>query len=60
MIGKGKSISHIRTSISYGWNQEKDAVNSLKRVRHCKVSSFFMSVRVSLSKRDVSRTSKKI
>ena len=25
MIGKGKSISHTRTSISYGWNQEKDA-----------------------------------
>ncbi|WP_350289218.1 relaxase/mobilization nuclease domain-containing protein [uncultured Croceitalea sp.] len=25
MIGKGKSISHTRASISYGWNQEKDA-----------------------------------
>ncbi|WP_394973996.1 relaxase/mobilization nuclease domain-containing protein [uncultured Croceitalea sp.] len=24
MIGKGKSISHTRASISYGWNQEKD------------------------------------
>lgn len=25
MIGKGKSISHTRTSIGYGWNQEKNA-----------------------------------
>ncbi|MCL6266978.1 relaxase/mobilization nuclease domain-containing protein [Flagellimonas myxillae] len=25
MIGKGKSISHTRASISYGWNQEKEA-----------------------------------
>ena len=25
MIGKGKSISYTRASISYGWNQEKDA-----------------------------------
>lgn len=25
MIGKGKSISHTRASISYGWNQEKNA-----------------------------------
>jgi len=25
MIGKGKSISHTKASISYGWNQEKDA-----------------------------------
>lgn len=25
MIGKGKSISHTQASISYGWNQEKDA-----------------------------------
>ena len=25
MIGKGKSISHTRASMSYGWNQEKDA-----------------------------------
>lgn len=25
MIGKGKSISHTRASIGYGWNQEKDA-----------------------------------
>lgn len=25
MIGKGKSIAHTRASISYGWNQEKDA-----------------------------------
>ncbi|MDC6364867.1 MULTISPECIES: relaxase/mobilization nuclease domain-containing protein [Flavobacteriaceae] len=25
MIGKGKSISHTRASIGYGWNQEKNA-----------------------------------
>jgi len=25
MIGKGKSISHTKASIQYGWNQEKDA-----------------------------------
>ncbi len=25
MIGKGKSISHTGASMSYGWNQEKDA-----------------------------------
>ncbi len=25
MIGKGKSIAHTGTSISYGWDQEKDA-----------------------------------
>lgn len=25
MIGKGKSISHTRASIGYGWNQEKSA-----------------------------------
>ena len=25
MIGKGKSIAHTRASISYGWNQEKEA-----------------------------------
>lgn len=25
MIGKGKAISHIRASMQYGWNQEKDA-----------------------------------
>ncbi|MDO6812256.1 relaxase/mobilization nuclease domain-containing protein [Tenacibaculum soleae] len=25
MIGKGKSISHTKASIEYGWNQEKDA-----------------------------------
>ncbi|WP_289037699.1 relaxase/mobilization nuclease domain-containing protein [uncultured Zobellia sp.] len=25
MIGKGKSISHTRASMSYGWNQEKNA-----------------------------------
>ncbi|KAA2219034.1 MULTISPECIES: relaxase/mobilization nuclease domain-containing protein [Maribacter] len=26
MIGLGKSISHTKVSISYGWNQEKEAV----------------------------------
>ena len=25
MIAKGKSISHTKTSLGYGWNQEKDA-----------------------------------
>src|SRR5690606_4475248 len=25
MIGKGKSISHTRASMMYGWNKEKDA-----------------------------------
>lgn len=25
MIGKGKSISHTKASIQYGWNEEKDA-----------------------------------
>ena len=25
MIGIGKSISHTKVSIEYGWNQEKDA-----------------------------------
>ena len=25
MIGKGKSISHTRASMGYGWNQEKNA-----------------------------------
>ncbi|MEE4248917.1 MAG: hypothetical protein V2I33_26395, partial [Kangiellaceae bacterium] len=25
MIGKGKSVSHTRASIGYGWNQEKNA-----------------------------------
>lgn len=30
MIGKGKSISHTRASMSYGWNQEKDAEIVLK------------------------------
>jgi len=25
MIGKGKAISHTKASISYGWNQDKDA-----------------------------------
>lgn len=26
MIGKGKSISHTGASMSYGWNEEKDAI----------------------------------
>lgn len=30
MIGKGKSIAHTRASMSYGWNQEKDAEVVLK------------------------------
>lgn len=30
MIGKGKSISHTGASMSYGWNQEKDAEIVLK------------------------------
>lgn len=30
MIGKGKSISHTKASMSYGWNQEKDAEIILK------------------------------
>ncbi|WP_136480920.1 relaxase/mobilization nuclease domain-containing protein [Cognatitamlana onchidii] len=30
MIGKGKSISHTRASMSYGWNQEKEAEIILK------------------------------
>lgn len=30
MIGKGKSISHTRASMSYGWNQEKEAEVILK------------------------------
>lgn len=31
MIGKGKAISHTKESISYGWNQEKDAEIVLKQ-----------------------------
>ncbi len=31
MIGKGKSIAHTGTSISYGWDQEKDAEIVLKQ-----------------------------
>ncbi|HHB51967.1 MAG TPA: mobilization protein [Saprospiraceae bacterium] len=31
MIGKGKSISHTKASIQYGWNQEKDAKVILKQ-----------------------------
>lgn len=34
MIGKGKSISHTRASMSYGWNQEKDAKIVLKEFLH--------------------------
>ncbi|GAL82174.1 mobilization protein BmgA [Algibacter lectus] len=34
MIGKGKSISHTRASMAYGWNQEKDAENVLKEFLH--------------------------
>ena len=34
MIGKGKSISHTRASMSYGWNQEKDAEVILKEFLH--------------------------
>ncbi len=34
MIGKGKSISHTRASMSYGWNQEKNAQIVLKEFLH--------------------------
>tara|TARA_R110002049_G_scaffold267422_1_gene443775 strand:+ start:302 stop:1159 length:858 start_codon:yes stop_codon:yes gene_type:complete len=34
MIGKGKSISHTRASMSYGWNQEKDAEVILREFLH--------------------------
>lgn len=34
MIGKGKSISHTRASMSYGWNQEKDSEIVLKEFLH--------------------------
>ncbi|MHB1105410.1 MAG: relaxase/mobilization nuclease domain-containing protein [Lutibacter sp.] len=34
MIGKGKSIAHTRASMSYGWNQEKDAEIVLKEFLH--------------------------
>ncbi len=34
MIGKGKSISHTRASMSYGWNQEKDAEIVLMEFLH--------------------------
>ncbi|WP_142784659.1 relaxase/mobilization nuclease domain-containing protein [Changchengzhania lutea] len=34
MIGKGKSISHTRASMSYGWNQEKDVEIVLKEFLH--------------------------
>ena len=32
MIGKGKSISHTKASMAYGWNQEKDAEIVLKEL----------------------------
>jgi hypothetical protein len=34
MIGKGKSISHTKASMSYGWNQEKDSEIVLKEFLH--------------------------
>ena len=34
MIGKGKSISHTRVLMAYGWNQEKDAEIVLKEFLH--------------------------
>mgnify|MGYP003630150223 FL=1 len=34
MIGKGKSISHTMASMSYGWNQEKDAEVVFKEFLH--------------------------
>ena len=34
MIGKGKSISHTKASMSYGWDQEKDAEILLKEFLH--------------------------
>ena len=34
MIGKGKSISHTRASMAYGWNQEKEAEIVLKEFLH--------------------------
>ena len=34
MIGKGKSISHTRASMSYGWDQEKDAEIVFKEYLH--------------------------
>jgi hypothetical protein len=34
MIGKGKSISHTKASMAYGWNQEKDAEIVLKEFLH--------------------------
>lgn len=34
MIGKGKSISHTKASMSYGWNQEKNAEVVLKEFLH--------------------------
>ena len=34
MIGKGKSISHTKASMSYGWNQEKNAEVVLKELLH--------------------------
>ena len=34
MIGKGKSIAHTQASMSYGWNQEKEAEMILKEFLH--------------------------
>ncbi|WP_445737283.1 relaxase/mobilization nuclease domain-containing protein [Mariniflexile sp.] len=34
MIGKGKSISHTKACMSYGWDQEKDAEIVLKEFLH--------------------------
>ena len=34
MIGKGKSISHTKASMAYGWNQEKDGEIILKEFLH--------------------------
>lgn len=34
MIGKGKSISHTKASMAYGWNQEKDSEIILKEFLH--------------------------
>ena len=31
MIGKGKAISHTLASMSYGWNQEKEALVVFKQ-----------------------------
>jgi len=60
MIGKGKSISHTRASMSYGWNQEKDAEIILKEFKmlqnqnyHCRKNtlSFVISPTIEDGKR---------